>query len=67
MVDVPLTVKLDVPALLMMLFPLAIERLAMVCTACRSQMAALVITTSVELLKVPVVITVPAEMKVSPV
>ena len=67
MVDKPLTVRLDVPALLMMVLPLAIERLAMVWVVCRSQMAALVITTSVEVLKVPVVLRVPSDIKVSPV
>ncbi len=67
MVDSPLTVKLDVPAALVMLLPLAIVRVAIVWAACRSQIAALVMTTSVEVLKVPVVLRVPAEIKVSPV
>ena len=66
MVDSPFTIKLDVPDALVMLLPLAIVRVAIVWAACRSQIAALVMTTSVEVLKVPVVLRVPAEIKVSP-
>ena len=66
-VEIPLTVKLDVPALRIMVLPLAIVRVAMVWVACRSQIAVLVITTSVALFRVPVVVRVPADIKVSPV
>ena len=65
-VEAPVTVKLDVPALRIMVLPLAIVRVAMVWVACRSQIAALLITTSVALFKVPVVLRVPADTKVSP-
>ena len=66
-VEVPLTTKLDVPAVLAMLLPLAIVRLATVCAACRSQTAVPVITTFVEDDKLPVCNKVPALMFVAPV
>ena len=66
-VDVPVTVRLDEPAVLVMPLPDAMLKLATVCADCRSQIAALVMTTSVDDDKLPVRINVPALMLVSPV
>ena len=66
-VEVPLTTKLEVPVVLVMLLPLAIVRLATVWAACRSQTAAPVIATFVEVDKLPVCNKVPASMFVAPV
>ena len=66
-VDVPLTTKLDVPAERVMLLPEAMLKLAMVCAACRSNIAVLVMTTSVDDDKLPVSLKVPALIVVSPV
>lgn len=66
-VDVPDTVKLDVPAVRVMLLPLTIVKLAIVWATCRSQVALLVITTPVDEDKLPVNFNVPALMFVAPV
>jgi hypothetical protein len=66
-VEVPATIKLDVPAVLVILLPLAMVRLAIVWLACRSQIAVLLMTISVVVAKLPVNCRVPAVMRVSPV
>ena len=53
-VDAPDTVKLDVPAVFVMLLPLAIVNVATVCAACRSHTELPLITTSVDVDKLPV-------------
>ena len=66
-VEVPLTVKLELPADFVMLLPVTMDKLAIVCVACRSNIEVPVITTPVELDSAPVSVSVPALMVVLPV
>ena len=65
MLEVPETIKLEVPAVLLMV-P-SRSKVATVKSACRSKVPELPITRSVALLRLPVSLTVPALMVVSPV
>ena len=66
-VEVPDTLKLEVPAVFVMLLPLAIVKLAIVCATCRSHIDVPVIATPVDVDKLPVNFKVPAEIVVPPV
>ena len=66
-VDTPLTVKAEVPALLLILVPASIDKVDIVWVTCKSQAAVPVITTSVDDDKLPLNLKVPALMFVSPV
>ena len=66
-VDVPDTVKLDVPVVFVMLLPLAIVKLAIVWATCRSHTDVPLITTFVDVDKLPLNANVPALMFVAPV